>query len=427
MHIEQAIYGCQDGGYRFVGESPGFADSGLNDEARRICAAFGERPAGVACPVAEFAQPLGPRHVAVVQVADQGRDDLGRPGALAFRLLVLPYALYAALDADPFRVSDAFPPDWSARGVLPTLTWDAGPPPRRTVTEVRAVLDVEHERTALLLGGVQLLVDGGRLVLVRAAPAPELIRHLWTLLPSSTRLEVWPATFAFGNKLRFHLLAVPAATGDDYPGYVTEEAAGDYPAGRYEYALQEAAEQNDQAEIDGLFARRSRRQTIRLAAALLVGFVVIAFLLRSPLFTGAPPAPVPPPAAPKGDEAAPNLPPASEFAPLDRGERERLAARLRELAGRLGAVPPAGDDEAGLAAAVAALDRRIDERLAAKKPPRRIAAVAEYGPAKRRLRALVWKHGDPAYADPALNPVELVEHLEARLTAEGALPEKRGD
>lgn len=424
MHIEQAIYGCQESGYRMLGESPGFTAAGLADEARRMCAAFGERPAGIACPFAVFAQPLGSRHVAVVQVADQGRDDLGRPGALAFRLLVVSRSFYADLDGDPFLLSDRFPPVWSARGGLPTLSWDGGTPPRRTVAEVRAILDVEHERTAMLLGGVQLLVDGGRFVLVRSAPEPELIRHLWTLLPSSTRLEVWPATFAFGNKLRFQLLATPSAAGDEFAGYVTEEAAGDYPAGRYEYALQQAAEQDDQAEVDALFARRSRRQTIRLAAALLVGFAAIAFVLRSPLINLAP---LPPPAAaPKGDERAPQLPPALAFAPLDEDERQRLAARLIELAAQLGSTVPEETDEDSLRDAVAALDRRIDERLGERRPARRLGALAEYGPLPRQLRALLWKHGDRAYADLELNSVELVEHLEARLVREGVL-EKEGD
>ena len=85
LFIEQAIYGSQGaGGYRFLARSPGFLDDWL-PEAQRLCTAFGERPAGVPCPAAVFAQPLGKQHVAVVQVADQGTDDAGRPGALGFR------------------------------------------------------------------------------------------------------------------------------------------------------------------------------------------------------------------------------------------------------------------------------------------------------------------------------------------------------
>src|SRR5579883_2305933 len=110
LFIEQAIYGSQGaGGYRFLARSPGFLDDWL-PEAQRLCTAFGERPAGVPCPAAVFAQPLGKQHVAVVQVADQGTDDAGRPGALGFRLLVLPRPIYSRWIGDPFLVAEHFPP-----------------------------------------------------------------------------------------------------------------------------------------------------------------------------------------------------------------------------------------------------------------------------------------------------------------------------
>src|SRR5262249_32597130 len=90
MLIEQAIYGSLDGGgYRFLAKSPGFLDEWL-PLAERLCTRFGERPAGVRCPAALFALPLGPGYVAVVQVADVGADDAGRPGALGFYLLAVP-------------------------------------------------------------------------------------------------------------------------------------------------------------------------------------------------------------------------------------------------------------------------------------------------------------------------------------------------
>ncbi len=119
--IEQAIYGGQGtGGYQFLARSPGFRDEWLAD-AQQLCTGFGERPAGVACPLCTFARPLGSSHVAVVQAADQGIDDTGRPGILAFRLLILPTTLYRDLGGDPFFIADTYPPPWQARGSLPTL------------------------------------------------------------------------------------------------------------------------------------------------------------------------------------------------------------------------------------------------------------------------------------------------------------------
>src|SRR5690349_14125025 len=104
MVIEQAIYGAQGaGGYRFLARSPGFRDDWL-PAAERLCTSFGERPAGVACPGCVFAQPFAPGHVAIVQAADQGRDDAGRPGALGFRLMILPEELYSRIGGDPFAV-----------------------------------------------------------------------------------------------------------------------------------------------------------------------------------------------------------------------------------------------------------------------------------------------------------------------------------
>src|SRR5260370_42562314 len=109
--IEQAIYSAQDaGGYRFVARSPGFLDAWL-PAAERLCTNFGERPAGVACPGCVFAQPFEARYVAVVQAADQGRDDAGRPEPLGFRLLILPAAPYDSLGAAPFVIADRVPPN----------------------------------------------------------------------------------------------------------------------------------------------------------------------------------------------------------------------------------------------------------------------------------------------------------------------------
>src|SRR5262249_57750369 len=139
------------------------------------------------------------------------------------------------------------------------------------------------------------LVAGGRRAFERPAPDPELVRALWLLLPTSTRCTTWPATFAFGNALHFHVVVVPHAPPDDYPNYTTEELAADYPEGRYELALQTAAEAGDQRELDRLFNRRSRAQMARLLGVLLAGGAVIPPLI--PWLPLAPPgAPAPPPA-----------------------------------------------------------------------------------------------------------------------------------
>src|SRR5262249_55578639 len=188
---------------------------------------------------------------------DQGTDDAGRPGALAFHLLVLPRKDYTALGGDPFDIAAHFPPQWQARGDLPVLSWSEELFPR-TVEDVRKVL--QRSDGPNLLGGSQVLVDGGRLVFERPAPGTQLLPDPWTLLPTCTRSELWPASFAFGNALGFDALVVPRVEAEQFPYYTTEEQAGDYPEGRYELAVQVAAEAGDQAGLDALFARRSQRQ-----------------------------------------------------------------------------------------------------------------------------------------------------------------------
>jgi hypothetical protein len=238
------------------------------DWAKEIVAAFGPRPAGVKCPGAIFVTEFGKKHVAVVQVADLIPD--GDDPPLGFRFLIVEKALYRHL-GDPFLVADRFPLDWSARRMLPALDWPAEAPPRRTVDQVRAVL--QHGDGPHLLGAAQALVDGARMAWTRPAPDDAFFRGLWQLLPDSTRHELTCATFAFSNALGFHAAAL-AGPADD-PRLLGEDQVRDYPEGRFDYNLQHAAETGDQAEIDRLFARRSSRDTLRLAVWAAVGAVVL--------------------------------------------------------------------------------------------------------------------------------------------------------
>jgi hypothetical protein len=246
------------------------------DRAKEIAAAFGPRPVGVKCPSAILVIGFGKKHVAVVQVADLIPE--GDDPPLGFRFLIIDKALYQYL-GDPFLVADRFPPDWSAKRPLPTLDWPAEAPPRRTVEQVRSVL--EHGDGPLLLGAAQALVDGARMAWTRPAPDEEFFRGLWQLLPDSTRCELTCATFAFANALGFHAAALAGPAGDRR--ILGEQQVRDYPEGRYDYNLQHAAETGNQAEIDRLFARRSSRDTLRFALWALAGaalLLVVAKLAR---------------------------------------------------------------------------------------------------------------------------------------------------
>jgi hypothetical protein len=433
--IEQALYGNPDaGGYRFLARSPGFIDDWL-PEAQRLCTGFGERPAGIACPAALFAQPFGRKHIAIVQVADQGTDDAGRPGALAFHLLIIPRSAYRGFGGDPFLLAERCPPPWQARGELPTLSWPAEPLPPRTVAQVRRVL--QREEGPNLLGASQVLVDGGRVVFARKAPDAAILRDLWALLPTTTRSELWPASFAFGNDLGFHAVATPHAASEEYSAYHTEESAGDYPEGWYELALQTAVEAGEQHSLDRLFARRTPAETMRLGLYLL-GLAALVSILVGLLN------PSPQPETRRSTtRTAPEtthrnglaLPPAAEFRKLSHDERDRLTSELGNMAQRAGAllrdarlrqvmlaVAPSAyvsrallvDDEmAYWLVGPEQLLSALDERLGTPDSRRDPGPLRELGPLERQLRALLWKHGIASYNDPRLNPFELLERLDS--------------
>jgi hypothetical protein len=270
LTIEQALAETGPDGISVVARSPAFATE-WEPEFLRLAAAFGRPPVGEYLPTCIFAKPLARGRVAIVQVAAEGH-----PPILRFHCLSVSTDLYAAV-ADPFLIAERFAPPWGERVALPTLAWldDVSP---RTVAQVQRVLQESDGPT--LLGAAQALVDGGRIIFERPFPAPDLLRRLWTLLPHSTRTEVWPASYAFGPELDVQAIVVPKADPAAFVGYVTEPQAGDYPEGKYELNLQIAAEAGDQSALNRLLSRRSSRQTIWLAVVLVIAAMGLAALTK---------------------------------------------------------------------------------------------------------------------------------------------------
>jgi hypothetical protein len=297
--IEQALF------YRLDHDKPGLQarSAGFHDdwlaEAETLILGFGDRPAGARCPQAVFAYPFGNDQVAVVHVADQNSAEAVGRLLCGFHLLVLPRRAYEGLWGDPFAVARLLPPSWQARGTLPASPLPAVPLPLRTVAEIQQVLqrlkagalpedqdpnENQPERTAdnsespALLGGVQVLVDGGRVVFERPGSDTGLIPALWTLLPTRSRCQLWPASFAFSNALGFDALVVPRIQGDEYEGYTPEDQAEVYPQGRYELGLQIAVEAGDQRALDSILNRRTWTESWRLAVTMIVVFLLLALL-----------------------------------------------------------------------------------------------------------------------------------------------------
>ena len=233
-----------------------------------------------------------------------------------------------------------------------------------------------------------------------------MIRRLWLLLPQNTRAQLWPASFAFSNALGFDAVVVPRADVQQFAEYVTEEQAGDYPEGRYELALQMAVETGDQAEMDRLLARRSSKQTIKLAILLLVGvgFLAIVTNIMNPPEGRRPP-------ASKASALSTELRLPDDTPPLTADQRQKLTNVLVAFAEKNGLkpLPEAPTPEKLLQA--------IDQKLGTPDPQRDPGPLEKLGSPERQLRALLWKHNVARYNDPTLNPLELVERLQEKRNA----------
>jgi hypothetical protein len=258
---------------RLIAKSADFDDAWI-PLLLRICEAFGAREAGDVCPAAVFAVPLG-QQVVVVEARDAGVD-------LRFDARVLSHRDYVRLGADPFVIAERFPPtdELVTFAALSPLSTTA------SLDTVRGLLQrtkTDHGTQVAdgptLLGGVQALLDGGKLIVERTAPDPAFVRALWTLLPIGSRARLWPASFAFSTALPFDVVVVPRLDPVVGPRYLTEEQAGDYPAGSYELALQTAVEDGDEEELRRLLSRPPARP-MRIGMSLLVALIILAATTR---------------------------------------------------------------------------------------------------------------------------------------------------
>lgn len=268
LRIQHAIVFTDARGVRIAAHTSDF-DS---PEAERIAVLFGARSEGVACPLAHFACPFGKKHVAVVRVEDRPN------GLLGFRVLVLARDLYRYL-GDPFAISDRYPVDWNVTGPLVDLAWPMEVLPERTLEQLDAIL--KQGDSPLLLGSTQALVDGNRVLLKRTEPAEAFVRGLWQLLPTRTRCDLWPATFAFSDELGFHAAVGPTLPTPRFGVQVlSEDSLRDYPQSSYELNLQLAIEGKDSTALRKLLARRTADDTIRLGLYILAFALIVAVLMK---------------------------------------------------------------------------------------------------------------------------------------------------
>lgn len=192
----------------------------------------------------------------------------------AFRYVVGPRDLLAAIE--PFGSIDRIPAD-VLKGDLDAFVGDEAFRPRGHA-DLRALL--KSGDSPLLLGAAQALLDGCKIAVAAAEVPPTFVRDLWQLLPFMSRAELSFATFAPSAELNFDVAVLPAVPVEGIKGFLTAEQVRDYPEGRYELALQRAAENGNQADLDRLFARRSSSQVLRTVVGMIVFALVVVIVLK---------------------------------------------------------------------------------------------------------------------------------------------------
>lgn len=256
-------------GPRVIGRSPGVPFE-TEEAALKVAVQFGDRPAGTTCPESVFTV-MDRGTLWIIKTGSQPGD--GSP--LAFRMFGI--AAKDRLGLDLLSWVESYPLE-ALKGELSNVEWQDLHPRQRTVDEVRAIL--KGGDSPLLLGSVQALLDGCKIAVSLAEAGPDFVRHVWTLLPEKSKAEVNPATFAFSADLGFDIVVLPDIPAKGIPGYLTAEQVRDYPEGRYELALQHAAESGNQAELDRLFSRKTSREVLRLAIGMVVFALVVVLILK---------------------------------------------------------------------------------------------------------------------------------------------------
>ena len=91
-------------------------------------------------------------------------------------------------------------------------------------------LTPENAESPSLLGGVQILVDGGKLIFKRLAPT-RLDPGFVVCVAQQSAVGVVACDLCFSNALGFDAVVVPRLGDENLAGYTTEEQAADLPQG----------------------------------------------------------------------------------------------------------------------------------------------------------------------------------------------------
>jgi hypothetical protein len=325
VHFEQAVYGSfpfWDKGYATLAASAGCRASWLA-EFEEVCQRYGEPGRAIAPAPAMFSTRLPGGLYVVVGVAPQGKDDRGRPGALAFHGLFLERSEFARVDFDPFALAPFLRGDWC---------------PTTELSNVSSRVDLVGPKAPALLSPeanrvVAALSRGQRVAVQSAEPIDLLAREVWHALPSRLRRRRSIATLAYRASNHFDLIALPRVMEDELGArYVTLDSLA----------------RDEASESPGLPRRGLALGVVAICALT----ITAALIVRG----GARPRGVPrgigsrtDPESVTARSRASAFPPRDPFAaPVDADQRERVVEGLTDLASRFGVGIPSGKDPTDL-------------------------------------------------------------------------------
>jgi len=205
--FEQAVYGSfpfWDRGYALLGQSAGCRPEWI-EALKLVGQRLGERSRGDAPSGGLIYQRLPDGTAMIIRPAPQGRDDRGRPDALAFHgLFVSPRAFRKARE-NPFRLLDAFRAEWTQ----PLEELPAGRVAIRSrPSEAEALEPFEVEI-------VEALNASKRVVVVAPGPIDALAAKIWPRLPKAVRQRATLATWCHTDTGTFDWIGLPRTTSVD--------------------------------------------------------------------------------------------------------------------------------------------------------------------------------------------------------------------
>lgn len=256
-------------GPRVVGRSSNILFD-WEEEALKFVVRFGQCTEQVESHSGVFVSPMLPNGVSFVGIClirNDGSPDL-------FRIAIVLHR--ERFEIDPWLFAKQFEQS-NEKGDLETISVDKLWPINRTVDEIQSIL--KSGDSPLLLGSSQALIDGCKIIVNQSEVNHDFIHNLWNLLPNQSRKELSFSTIVFSVENRFDISVMPEEIRPSQ-GFLTAEQVRDYPEGRYELALQLAAESGDQRELDRLFARKTSSQMLKLVISMIAFAFIVIILMK---------------------------------------------------------------------------------------------------------------------------------------------------